>query len=99
MPDIPEQTIVNTNLNSLKIITALAFQKSCTKNSLICQDKIRKGTQNETGSGLGLWLIHYLLQKNNGRISINAHTNPGTEITITLNPPPHASTEHTHRRR
>jgi len=49
------------------------------------QEKIRKGTQNEQGSGLGLWLIHYLLQKNDGRISVNPDTAPGTEITVTLN--------------
>lgn len=48
-------------------------------------DKIRKGTNNEGGSGLGLWLIRDLLHKNNGHISVNPQTKPGTEITITLN--------------
>ncbi len=119
--DIPEQLIVATDLNCLKIIlrnllqNALKFSYFDQRITISCwqertgvairirdygigipaelhqhlfnmgQEKIRKGTQNEQGSGLGLWLIHYLLKKNNGNISINAHTNPGTEITITLN--------------
>lgn len=49
------------------------------------QLKIRKGTNNEGGSGLGLWLIRDLLHKNKGHISVNPLTKPGTEITITLN--------------
>lgn len=133
--DIPPQLIVNTDLNSLRIIlrnllqNALKFSYLNQRIEITCkeeaagvsicirdygigipaelhhklfnmdQEKIRKGTQNEQGSGLGLWLVQYLLQKNKGHISINPHTKPGTEITITLNPPAHASTEHTHRRR
>lgn len=119
--DIPEQLIVTTDLNCLKIIlrnllqNALKFSYLNQSIRITCrqestgtvirirdygigipaelhnklfnmdQEKIRKGTQNEPGSGLGLWLIQYLLQKNKGHISINPHTNPGTEITITLN--------------
>lgn len=47
--------------------------------------KVRKGTNNEAGSGLGLWIIHGLLQKNKGSIVVNPQTKPGTGITITLN--------------
>ena len=119
--DIPQQLILSTDLNSLKIIlrnllqNAVKFSYLNQRIDIACREeasgvsirirdygigipaelhcklfnmdreKIRKGTQNEQGSGLGLWLIQYLLQKNNGRIFITPHTEPGTEITVILN--------------
>ncbi len=119
---VPDQLIVNTDLNSMKIIlrnllqNAIKFSYLNQKINIICKqendivyisirdygigipdtishnlfimdnNKIRKGTDGECGSGLGLWLINYLLQKNNGFISVNKQIKQGTEITVQLNP-------------
>jgi signal transduction histidine kinase len=45
---------------------------------------LRKGTQNETGAGLGLSLVHEFIQKMNGSISAESIVDKGTSITFKL---------------
>ena len=44
----------------------------------------RKGTNNESGSGLGLILCKDFIEKNNGTISVKSEVNLGSTFTITI---------------
>jgi signal transduction histidine kinase len=44
----------------------------------------RKGTMNESGTGLGLILCKEFIERNNGLIEVSSMLNEGTEFTISL---------------
>lgn len=55
-------------------------------------EKVRAGTGNEKGSGLGLWLVSYLAQKNNATVVADPDISCGTSMIIQLNTDTHAGT-------
>jgi signal transduction histidine kinase len=48
-----------------------------TKNS-------RRGTENESGTGLGLILVHEFIRRNNGSLDIESEEGKGSIFTISL---------------
>jgi signal transduction histidine kinase len=51
---------------------------------LVNSKKIRLGTNNENGTGLGLVLCKELIEKNNGKIWLESHENKGTHVFLQL---------------
>ena len=43
-----------------------------------------RGSEKSTGSGLGLYIVHEMLEKINGRINVNSNQGAGTEFILTL---------------
>jgi len=47
-------------------------------------DMFFRGTNNEDGSGLGLYIVKEMINRLNGKISVNSKTGEGTSVTISL---------------
>jgi two-component system sensor histidine kinase/response regulator len=47
-------------------------------------DKVRRGTNNEKGTGLGMSLAHEFTMQMNGKLFVESKPNEGTKVTLTL---------------
>lgn len=76
----------NANMAEICIQDSGIGMNEQTVNSIfnIDKQKIRNGTQGETGSGLGLALCKFFVEKNNGSIRIESKLNLGSSFIFTL---------------
>lgn len=54
------------------------------KTLFIEQGETTSGTNNEEGTGLGLYLCYRLIEKNNGKIQVNSKLDQGSEFILTF---------------
>lgn len=83
-----EMTLINTN-NALTLTikdTGIGMNEQ-EKNKLFIQtsDKIKRGTNNEKGSGLGMSLSYEFIRQMNGTIHVESEQNEGTTIVVQFN--------------
>ena len=69
-------TVADTGMGIPKALQSQLFA--------ISEDKIRRGTQNEKGTGLGLNLAHEFTQANHGRLEVKSEEGQGTTFLIYL---------------
>jgi len=78
----------NTNSNFVEISVidnGIGIKKENLPNLFRLDYKIKtQGTEEETGSGLGLILCKELIEKNKGSLSINSEENVGTTVSFTI---------------
>jgi len=88
----PNQTIEITLINANNLLTltikdsGIGMNKQ-EKNKLFIQtsDKIKRGTNNEKGSGLGMSLSYEFIRQMNGTIHVESEQNEGTTIVVQFN--------------
>lgn len=77
-------TIPHTNTIELQIRDTGIGMTTEMKDKLFTQPEVRKGTQEEPGTGLGIQICRALVEKQNGQLIIESQPNKGTTITIIL---------------
>lgn len=75
-------------LHNVKIIvfdTGVGIRKEDIDNLFLLDKNVsRKGTDNETGTGLGLIICKEFIEKNNGSFAVESELNKGTKFIFTL---------------